>query len=93
MAAAGARVVATDVDMAALEGLASDAIEDGHLDVCDANANAALWDSLDPPDVPFNCAGFVDNSTILQCNEAALERSFERNLTAMDPRSGPSCRP
>ncbi len=77
----GAKVIATDINLAALEGL--EGCTHVQLDVTDADAIAALAKELGPIDVLFNCAGFVDAGTILDCDEAAWEFSFELNVRSM----------
>src|SRR6056297_4174727 len=67
MAAEGARVIATDVNEEALATL--DGVETRRLDVRDAGQIAAAADDLGAPDVLFNCAGYVANGTILDCDE------------------------
>ncbi|MFN4192171.1 MAG: SDR family oxidoreductase [Tabrizicola sp.] len=83
MAAEGARVLATDVNAAALEELAGKGIETRLLDVRDAQAIAATVEAAGPVDVLFNCAGFVANGTILDCDEDQWAFSLDLNLTAM----------
>jgi 2-keto-3-deoxy-L-fuconate dehydrogenase len=79
--AEGANVVATDINgdlLATIGGCRT-----RRLDVRDPiEINAALADA-GPIDVLFNCAGFVDSGTILQCDEAAWNLSLEINVTAM----------
>ena len=82
MAAEGARVIATDVNMSALEGLASDRIAVRRLDVLDPEAIRAIAGDV-APDVLFNCAGFVAAGTILDCDEDQWAFSMSLNMTAM----------
>lgn len=77
----GAKVIATDINLATLEGL--EGCTHVKLDVTDGDAIAALARELGPIDVLFNCAGFVDAGTILTCDEAAWEFSFELNVRSM----------
>jgi 2-keto-3-deoxy-L-fuconate dehydrogenase len=42
-----------------------------------------LADALPPPDVLFNCAGFVHAGTILECGEADWDFSFDLNVKTM----------
>jgi 2-keto-3-deoxy-L-fuconate dehydrogenase len=77
----GARVIATDIDAGALAGL--DGCESRRLDVTDAAAIAALAAELGRVDILFNCAGFVDSGSILECDERAWDRSFDLNARAM----------
>jgi len=81
LAARGARVVATDIDEAGLESLAatSDRIEGKRLDVSDAAAVEAVAAGGPPLDILVNCAGWVHDGTILDCDDAAWERSVGRN--------------
>ncbi|WP_302139721.1 SDR family oxidoreductase [Halomonas alkalicola] len=79
--AEGARVIATDVDTASLEGLQG--VEVHHLDVTDATAIQRLADELPALDVLFNCAGMVPSGSVLQCDDATWERSFALNVTSM----------
>ncbi|USI74827.1 SDR family oxidoreductase [Sphingomonas morindae] len=80
-AAEGARVIATDVDPALLEGL--DGCEQARLDVTDAEAIAAIAERLGAVDVLFNVAGYVHAGTILDCDERAWAFSLDLNMTAM----------
>jgi 2-keto-3-deoxy-L-fuconate dehydrogenase len=81
----GARVLATDINAAALEDLGrmSDRIETRRLDVTDANAIAELLRAQPHFDVVFNCAGYVHQGTILDCGEADWRRSFDLNVDSM----------
>ncbi|WP_242107170.1 SDR family oxidoreductase [Luteimonas aquatica] len=81
----GARVLATDVDARALRALASEqaGIEVEALDVTDPAAIEALVAVHGPFDVLFNCAGYVHQGTILECDAAAWRRSFSINVDAM----------
>jgi len=81
MAAEGARVVATDINDAALASL--EGVETRRLDVLDPGDIAAVRDALGAPDVLFNCAGFVANGTILDCDEEEWDFSFDLNVKAM----------
>ena len=90
MAREGAEVIATDINQAALTALESAAAEAGlatlstrFLDVRDAAAIAALAAEIGAPDILFNCAGFVDSGTLLDCDEDAWARSVEINMTGM----------
>lgn len=83
-ARAGAQVFATDIDAGLLERLASEAkglaITTRMLDVRDSAAVAALAAELPPLDGLFNCAGFVHNGSVLDCDEAAWDFSFDLNV-------------
>jgi 2-keto-3-deoxy-L-fuconate dehydrogenase len=76
----GCRVIATDRNLAGLNDVPAEA----HiLDVTDAAAIAALAAEVGPVDVLFNCAGFVENGTILDNDDAQWEKSFAINVYAM----------
>lgn len=85
MAARGARVIATDIDGAAVAALAqtSPNISGHQLDVLDAAAVEALVASVLPLDILLNCAGWVHDGSILDCDEAVWDRSFDLNAKAM----------
>lgn len=76
----GARVKATDRNMALLAGLNTDCHA---LDVMDTDAIAALTAKLPDLDGLFNCAGFVANGTILDLSEKEWDFSFDLNVKAM----------
>ena len=80
-AAEGARVIATDLNETALADIKG--CETRKLDVRDGAAIAALAAELPPLDVLFNCAGFVHAGTILECDDAAWDFSFDLNVKAM----------
>ena len=77
----GARVIATDINEANLATLAGCSTR--RLDVTDPAAIAALAAELGGVDILFNCAGFVDGGTILDCDDRAWDFSFDLNVRAM----------
>jgi 2-keto-3-deoxy-L-fuconate dehydrogenase len=79
-AAEGAKVIATDLNLDGLKGLAGEVRQ---LDVRSSEAVAALAREVGPIDVLFNCAGFVHHGTILDCTEADWEFSFDLNVKSM----------
>jgi 2-keto-3-deoxy-L-fuconate dehydrogenase len=81
MAREGAKVIATDVNAAALATLKG--VDTRVLDVRDPGQIAATLAAIGTPDVLFNCAGFVAHGTILDCDEAEWDRSLDLNLKAM----------
>ncbi|MDT8856222.1 SDR family oxidoreductase [Paracoccaceae bacterium Fryx2] len=83
MAREGARVIATDVNAAALAALEAEGMEVRRLDVRDAADIAAAVAAVGPLDVLFNCAGMVASGTILDCDEDQWAASLDLNLTAM----------
>ena len=76
----GAHVIATDRDLKGLDGLA---VDKHQLDVTDGAAITALAKRVGRLDVLFNCAGFVENGTILDNDDAQWQKSFEINVYAM----------
>jgi 2-keto-3-deoxy-L-fuconate dehydrogenase len=83
MAREGARVIATDINAAALAELAASGVQTRVLNVRDGAAVAACAAEVGAVDVLFNCAGFVANGTILDCSEEDWAFSFDLNVTAM----------
>ena len=80
----GAKVVATDLDAEKLAAHARhDNIVTERLDVRDAAAIAAFAARYPAPDALFNCAGYVHNGTILDCDEDAFAFSVDLNVRAM----------
>ncbi len=80
----GATVWALDINaerLADLAGLAG--VTTRRLDVLDSAAVAATVAEIGPVDALFNCAGFVHNGSILDCDEAALDFSFDLNVKSM----------
>ncbi|MEZ5865188.1 MAG: SDR family oxidoreductase [Geminicoccaceae bacterium] len=78
---AGAEVIATDRDHGLLADLAG--CRTAALDVTDKAAILSLAKELGAVDVLLNCAGFVHNGTILECDDEAWEFSNRLNVTAM----------
>ncbi len=85
LAARGAHVIATDIDESAVAAMAksSDSISARQLDVLDAKAIEALVASVSPVQILLNCAGWVHDGTILDCDEAIWDRAFDLNAKAM----------
>lgn len=79
--AEGARVFATDIDIATLKDIPG--VEAYHLDVTDSQAINDLAASLPALDILFNCAGMVAGGSVLECDEATWQRSMDLNVTAM----------
>lgn len=81
----GARVIATDLDAAKLEGIG--AAEAHALNVLDSQAvNAlvkAVSTSLGPIDVLVNAAGYVHQGTIFDTSETDWDFSFDLNVKSM----------
>ncbi len=80
----GARVIATDIDAGKLATLADvPGVTVRQLDVLDAGAITAFAAGIEAPDILFNCAGYVHNGAILDCDEAAFDFSVNLNIRAM----------
>ena len=79
-AAEGARVIATDINEAALAGLKA---ETRKLDVRSTEAVEALAREIGGIDVLFNCAGFVHHGTALECSDEEWDFSFDINVKSM----------
>ena len=80
----GARVTATDIDakkLTAMDG--TPGIEVRVLDVTDGAAVAALAEELGAMDVLANIAGVVHHGTVLDCEEADWDVSFDLNVKSM----------
>lgn len=83
-AAAGAAVIATDVNGDLLSNLSDvNGIETRVLDVTDVAAIDALAAQLPDLDGLFNCAGIVHHGSILELDDAAWEFSVNLNVTSM----------
>ena len=83
-AAAGATVIATDINadlLANLDGVAG--IETRVLDVTDVDAINAIAADLPDLDGLFNCAGVVHHGSILELDDTAWEFSLNLNVTSM----------
>ena len=81
-AKAGAKVVATDINMDLLGELANDSIAVRKLNVLDDDAVKALVAEIGAVDVLFNCAGVVHGGTILDMPDKDLEFAFDLNVKA-----------
>lgn len=82
-AAEGAKVIAADINEAALKSLAGDRIATRVLDVTDAAAVERAVGGAGPLDVLLNCAGFVHHGTILECSDKDWDFSMNLNLRSM----------
>ncbi len=80
----GASVIATDINADLLADLGRvPGVTAKRLDVTDANAVNALAGEIGAINVLFNGAGFVHAGTILDCDEAAWDFSFDLNVRSM----------
>jgi 2-keto-3-deoxy-L-fuconate dehydrogenase len=82
-AAEGARVIATDVNEAAVRQIASDRINTAKLDVLHAADIAQAEIDAGPIDILFNCAGFVHQGTLLDATEDQWTLAFDLNVRSM----------
>lgn len=83
-AAAGAQVLATDINADKLAALAS--VENIHtavLDVTDRHAIEALLAAQGEFNVLFNCAGFVHHGSVLECTDDHWDQAFDLNVKSM----------
>jgi 2-keto-3-deoxy-L-fuconate dehydrogenase len=82
-AAAGATVIATDVDASKLAGLESGLIRTAGLDVLDATAIVSAAQDAGPIDILFNCAGVVHQGTLLDATDTDWLLAFDLNCRSM----------
>jgi 2-keto-3-deoxy-L-fuconate dehydrogenase len=80
-AAEGARVWATDLNLAALAGLDGCILR--RLDVLDPAAIETVFAEAGPLDVLFNCAGYVAAGNVLEGKAEDWDFSFDLNVTAI----------
>jgi 2-keto-3-deoxy-L-fuconate dehydrogenase len=81
----GASVWALDINKSMLDSLAAEApgIRTMVLDVTDPAAIKTFAGQVGDVDILFNCAGFVHEGTILECEESDWDRSFDINVRSM----------
>ena len=79
--AEGARVIATDLDAAKMQGLSGAELR--ALDVRSTAAVHALAQEIGGIDILFNCAGFVHHGSVLDCSESDWDFSFDLNVKSM----------
>jgi len=77
----GARVFATDLDAAKLDGL--ERAERRRLDVLSSEDVAHLVAEAGPFDILVNAAGFVHHGTVLDCSDRDWDFSFDLNVKSM----------
>jgi 2-keto-3-deoxy-L-fuconate dehydrogenase len=82
-AAAGARVIATDINAEKLKELeGTPNVTTRVLNVLDSEAVNAAVAEIGRIDVLFNCAGVVHNGTILECTDEDFDFALNLNLKA-----------
>lgn len=77
----GARVIATDINIDALQDLSGCEIH--QLDVLNPHAIRALSEKIGAINILFNCAGYVHSGTILECDDSDWQFSLDLNVTSM----------
>jgi 2-keto-3-deoxy-L-fuconate dehydrogenase len=82
-AAAGATVIATDVNEQKLADLKGERIRVEKLDATDGAAIRAMAERVGPVDILFNCAGFVHQGTILDATDEEWDFGFALNARSM----------
>lgn len=83
-AAEGAHVIATDIDLEGLQALVNvPNCEIRQLDVTKPAQIQKLVSELGAVDILFNCAGYVADGTILDCDQEEWDFSFGINVTSM----------
>jgi 2-keto-3-deoxy-L-fuconate dehydrogenase len=82
-AAAGASVVATDLDAGKLAGLEADGIRTAALNVLDHAAILQAAREAGAVDILFNCAGVVHQGTVLEASDADWSLAFDLNCRSM----------
>ena len=80
---AGAKVIATDVNLEKLADVGAQGLRIEPLDVRNPDAATRLVESLGGVDILFNCAGAVHSGTILDCTEQELDFAYDLNVKAM----------
>lgn len=82
--AAGGRVVATDVNEAALAALTAETgIETAVMNVLSDASVAEVTGRVGPVDVLFNCAGVVHGGSVLECSDKDVDFAFDLNVKSM----------
>lgn len=82
---AGAIVHATDIDQAGLKALHAlqPAIKTHRMDVRDRTQIDTVVKQVGEVDVLFNCAGYVQNGTVLEATEDDFDVAFDLNVKSM----------
>jgi 2-keto-3-deoxy-L-fuconate dehydrogenase len=82
-AAAGARVIATDIDEDKLGSIATDTLRTATLNVLHAADIDHAAKNAGAVDILFNCAGFVHQGTVLEATDDEWTFAFELNCRSM----------
>lgn len=84
LAQRGASVIAADINEDALAEVEKvDGVRTMPLDVTRPQEIESLAKTIDGVDVLFNCAGFVHNGTVMECEEKDWDFSFALNVKSM----------
>jgi 2-keto-3-deoxy-L-fuconate dehydrogenase len=82
-AAAGAEVLATDVNADKVAEIAGPNLRTARLDVLDDAAIRAAANDAGPVDILFNCAGYVHQGTVLEAKDEEFTLAFDLNVRSM----------
>ena len=82
-AAAGAHVIATDIDAAKVQVIGSDSIRTAGLDVLRGDDIARAAREAGAVDILFNCAGLVHQGALLDAREDEWSLAFDLNVRSM----------
>ncbi|MGI6856332.1 SDR family oxidoreductase [Mesorhizobium sp. 1B3] len=83
-AKAGAKVIATDINLVLLRELEGESgMTTTKLDVLNDSEVKEFFDTAGPVDVLFNCAGYVHAGTILEMKDSDLDFAFDLNVRSM----------
>lgn len=81
---AGARVLASDINEAALGTLPREpGLSVAQLDVLDPQSIASVLTDAGPVDILFNCAGFVHSGTVLEVRDEEMDLAWDLNVKSM----------
>ncbi|MGG4604963.1 SDR family oxidoreductase [Paenalcaligenes sp. Me131] len=85
LAKAGATVYATDIDESALQELSRQepSLTTYRMNVRDREEIDAVVKRIGAVDILFNCAGYVQNGTVLQATEDDFDVAFDLNVKSM----------
>lgn len=80
----GARVIASDIDLAKLKGLSEAGVAETHLiDARNTNSVEEAARKIGPVDIVFNATGFVHHGSVLDCTDQEWDFAFDLNVRAM----------
>jgi len=80
----GAKVIASDINIGSLKGLAELGVSETHVvDVCSENSVQRTSEAIGRVDILFNAAGFVHHGTALECSDGDWDFSFDLNVKSI----------